>query len=793
MKKYGKLMAIAAAAFFVSALPTSAKEYTLEEFGKKMAKDYSTAGYVYVIGDYAFTSNHTLTMQDVMLAARSIKLTEEEAKGKTNKDDAYKKMAMHYIEQNGDAWEIGNPEFGEGKLPDDSTKKFNIVYIDYDFAAKNYIVNDVDPTVDAAVKELNNDAKTFGFNEITFTEQEVESATHKTITFAVHDLNEKVSTYAETAASMFKKVLIDSGLELKEIKYTLKDNNEKTVSADEIKRGNGEIVKLAKELIKNMTNVEDGQLANLTYAALIGKEAHATFVFEVDGQTYQEDYYVTFTYNFEEDKDLDLSEAAETLNKTAAQYGFREITYNPETNTAEFAIQDDSIKLSEYAESGIVDMFTKYITGATKVKYTYGSVSKDITFNTDGNNPNKENAVKWAKDLLCLMSQDSDSAQDSNTSCNAASLILADVAGKEATAEITYQLNGGEEKTIEYTLKFTYDLDEVKNYELTDSASKLNEELKSKEKDYGFSSVTYNPETRMIEFEVSNEGSKLVNFATSGIMDMFVRFADNATEVKYTVNNQEYTENIIDSTLSGVDVKKFAARLLMRMAGKNVDNDDSKLAQEAVKLTVADVAGKEAKATFTFVVDGEETAIEYNLKFNYDVEEVKKSELTTFAEQLNDKLKQSDGTEYGFESITYNPEDGKVTFTAKQGQDSTTLVTFAGSGIINMFETFITNATSVKYKVNGDDEYKEPITLNDDKSLNIMELAATLLLDMAGQNDSATSVTSTSSSQDWSKAKALKISDVTGKSAEAVFTYKVGEETKDMTFTLEFVSATATE
>lgn len=796
IKKYGKFMTIAFAAFFASSLPAFAKEYTLDSFSKKLNKDYPKAGYVYVIGSYAFTSNHPLTTQDVMLAARSIKLSQEDSAGEqTDKGNAYKKMTISYLEKNGSSWTIETPEVGDETLEEE---KFNVTYIDYDFAAEKYIEDDVDPAVANAVEDLNKNAKTFGFNEVTFTQKTVVEKTQKTITFAVHDLNKPVSTYAETASTMFKNVL--EKLELKEIKYKVGET-EKTVKPDDVK-DTSKIVGFAKDLIKEMAGVQDNNLSTVTYASLIGKEAHATFIFEVDGKEYQEDYYVTFTYDFEKDKDADLTEAANELNKKVQaeegkKYGFREISYDSETRTAEFAIQDDSVKLATFMETGIAKMFENYITGATKVKYTYGKVSKEITFDKNGSAPTEANAIKWAKELLCLMSQDSDSAQD-QTSCNAANLILANVAGKEATAEITYKLNDGEEKTITYTLRFTYELEEVKNYELTDSAKTLNENLKQEDKDYGFSSITYDPETNTINFEVSKEDSKLVNFAESGIMEMFAKFADNATKVTYTVNGNttQYSEEIINHVLSGVEIKKFAARLLMRMAGKEVQDNDQNLT-DALNLTVADVAGKEAKATFTFVVDGKEIPMEYNLKFNYEVEEVKKSELTTFAKQLNDKLKESSGTNYGFESIDYNPETGKVTFTAKKGSENTTLVTFASSGIIDMFNTFITNATSVKYKVNGG-EYGEAISLTElaegeTTTKKIMELAATLLLDMAGKNDSTASVTSTSSSQDWSKAKELKISDVVGKSAEAVFTYQVGEETKNMTFTLEFVAAAETE
>ena len=46
---------------------------SVEELGKLIVRENPNAESAYVIGDYVFTTNHRLTIQDVMLAARSIK------------------------------------------------------------------------------------------------------------------------------------------------------------------------------------------------------------------------------------------------------------------------------------------------------------------------------------------------------------------------------------------------------------------------------------------------------------------------------------------------------------------------------------------------------------------------------------------------------------------------------------------------------------------------------------------------------------------------------------------------
>ena len=71
MKKYSKILLTLFFAFFASINVVSAKEMTIEEFGKLFNETNPDASYVYVIGEYAFTSKHILTTQAAMIAART--------------------------------------------------------------------------------------------------------------------------------------------------------------------------------------------------------------------------------------------------------------------------------------------------------------------------------------------------------------------------------------------------------------------------------------------------------------------------------------------------------------------------------------------------------------------------------------------------------------------------------------------------------------------------------------------------------------------------------------------------
>ena len=76
IKKCGKLLFASLSAFFIGLFSANAAELNLEELADAVKEIEPNATYVYVIGEYAFTSEHLLTTQDVMVAARSIAVDE---------------------------------------------------------------------------------------------------------------------------------------------------------------------------------------------------------------------------------------------------------------------------------------------------------------------------------------------------------------------------------------------------------------------------------------------------------------------------------------------------------------------------------------------------------------------------------------------------------------------------------------------------------------------------------------------------------------------------------------------
>lgn len=125
MKKYGKFIILAVATFFSSILPCFAKQMTIDDLEAELKEKVPDAGYVYIIGEYAFTSEHTIDLTDIVLASDSI----------NNKGDKTDKTQVNIYQlirkYDGDYNAIGLEKttnvIGTGVLP----QTFDIRYIDY--------------------------------------------------------------------------------------------------------------------------------------------------------------------------------------------------------------------------------------------------------------------------------------------------------------------------------------------------------------------------------------------------------------------------------------------------------------------------------------------------------------------------------------------------------------------------------------------------------------------------------------------------------------------------------------
>ncbi len=143
MKKLYKMSLMAFFAFFFSFSFCFAREVTLDGLGREIDLINSKIDSAYVIGNYVFTANHQLNVQDVMLAARSINTVPSE--GETSGTVAYNKMTIFQIRREKDS--NGNPTgkwgtrknfIGDSDFP---TNKIDIDFIDYNEVSDNFYVS----------------------------------------------------------------------------------------------------------------------------------------------------------------------------------------------------------------------------------------------------------------------------------------------------------------------------------------------------------------------------------------------------------------------------------------------------------------------------------------------------------------------------------------------------------------------------------------------------------------------------------------------------------------------------
>ncbi len=187
MKNYQKILITTLLFLFALAVPVFGREMTIDELGEEVKLQKPNATYIYVIGEYAFTSEISqFNTQDVMLAARSINVNDNT--GKTNADDIYNEMTIFSIDGIVDpdtflvtGWKKENNVLGKTELGD----SLNINYIDYDFVKQ--LVN-----TDKLLEKESENTKKNELYGITF------DKTNRNIIFDLYDLSKNCSEIDET-------------------------------------------------------------------------------------------------------------------------------------------------------------------------------------------------------------------------------------------------------------------------------------------------------------------------------------------------------------------------------------------------------------------------------------------------------------------------------------------------------------------------------------------------------------------------------------------------------------------
>ena len=125
IKKCNKILFTLIFALLLLITTVNAQELTVAELTEKVKAIEPDASYLYIIGEYVFTSEHILTTQDTMLAARTIDVTSAE--------NAYDEMTIAYLEGIYDSdWNLVGFEYisnAVGKAPE--KQKYDVKYLDH--------------------------------------------------------------------------------------------------------------------------------------------------------------------------------------------------------------------------------------------------------------------------------------------------------------------------------------------------------------------------------------------------------------------------------------------------------------------------------------------------------------------------------------------------------------------------------------------------------------------------------------------------------------------------------------
>ena len=151
-KKLSRFAILTIILLFALTMPVFAREVDVDDINEQVEALEASLGEnvdidsYYIIGNYVFTSNYKLNTRDIMLAARSIQMSDsQEYDGnKAKVDDFLNQMTIHYVERTFDdqyeptGWEVKNNYVGSTPITNDT--KFNIRFIDYEYLKDLYTV-----------------------------------------------------------------------------------------------------------------------------------------------------------------------------------------------------------------------------------------------------------------------------------------------------------------------------------------------------------------------------------------------------------------------------------------------------------------------------------------------------------------------------------------------------------------------------------------------------------------------------------------------------------------------------
>ncbi len=609
MKKYIKLFLVAILTVFISIIPTYAKEVSLEipedgterdTFGFIIGREQSRINYVYLIGEYAFTSAYKIDIQDVMLAANSIDIKDKT--GKINTDPVFNEMTVYLFKPTISGGKItgwNKPEkiVGTTELPD----KFNVKYIDYHYVKEDKEA-DTDEKVNTAMKKLTKDM---------FTPEKVKDSV-VTVDIATKKLKESILKGMSSGVfSVLTSLVSDAQVNSVTFEYA----GVAGVEPLTVDNKNLDIDKMAEWFENNKEKIF-GKSKNIILADLLDKEFKATInLGETEKEAYvskahktpTETYTVKFTGKRQEiDTNKIAKEALEALSGNIFEAKETEIT----EGKVKINIKKEKLntKIIEGMGSGVYPLLQKLVnnndvesvdfvySGNQEIKYT---LTKDL---------NLDDMVAWfEKNCETILGYKVEEA------------LTVDLIDKSFTAHINLKnyAQKQNDNPDKYTISFDGELPEVDPDELLATVmNKVNHKYFEKDEDR---SAEQN-----IVIKVKSIGTDIKKGMASGLYPALSEIAKNegVQSVEFSYNGS-VTYNLTKTE----DLEKMAEWF---------EQNKKKIFGKEDKITLADLHEK----AFTVKVDtGRVGKLKDGSKDTYTIKMFKTHDVTFHDEKANDPEK----------------------------------------------------------------------------------------------------------------------------------------------------------
>ncbi len=340
----------------VATASVSAKEMNMTEITEAIVEYNPDVTELYIVGDYAFTSEREFTLEDMMLGARSISVVD--TAGRTDKDDVYGEMSIiHFTGTYDNDYNLTGFKYVKhiaGDTPVATT--YDIKYIDYN---KQYTIIDVNSLVDEAFNTIKGQAATdkFVVNKTSDTTMDV-----ILMDTEMASLDALAGTGIATAAANF-----------------LKDNGIATVT---LTLGNAKVV-IDENLDQEAIEAFFKELGNKA-GDLIGKTITATVAFE-DG--YKSANSTSFAITFKDSTKVDVDSLVNTaFNTIKNQAATDKFEVAKDGNKIAVTIKDTEMaSLDALAGTGIATAAANFLQeeGIASVTLALGNTKVTIDENLD--------------------------------------------------------------------------------------------------------------------------------------------------------------------------------------------------------------------------------------------------------------------------------------------------------------------------------------------------------------------------------------------------------------------------